>query len=1845
MVSNALYDYAETHQILSSTQKGFRKRASCMDQVQMVTMALEDARLTGQDIYMMQIDFSNAFGMIDHDKLLQIMWDLGFPPDAIEVVKNLYTGATTRVRWGLDKTGPIPVDRGTIQGDSLSPLLFLIYLEPLLRWLHWGGRGYKFGCITDTDTKIKQQLSAAAFADDLSITTNCISDLHIQARKLSDYSDWVEMKISASKSIVSAMPYRQIHVDGGSTAKTQIRQIANQLRNKIQVQDQYISYQSPEDPFTYLGVTLTMTLDWRPQMRAMSDTLKHKMGRLASSCATERQIRRIIKTCVVPAVAYSMGVTPCTPADIKLLDGAITRAYKRTLGIPNGTPTAMVHEDVERWGLGIPSLAVEQASRGASLLIESLQDEGRLGVVSRALLLKQAKHIGGGNNAQAVQHRDTRYCLRVRQLALMQKVDLLIKLRGVPQFTDKADLMRVIQNLNPWGTTTHPEIPWEFLRPLLDLGITNLEEVLEPDGKHVLTGAALKLRWGRLARRKHIVALNALASLLNQAPGVDADMRTLLRESNADKARDRSARCIHATNLHVTLATTPEGELGQAPCPAKPNDQKLITAYLQQATHTNTPTAAPDRNDTQQTDPPTRPTANNRADRPTGKEPTFHRQEKQHKRKRKPETHVRAAIPHMDKNAVNAPLRIDHSYKQQEVDRRFKEAAKIATEAESAIAVMAETYETSVVAQIIGYRTATDHPNRRKRKHANAADKTIQKQYLVSWEQTLVEEWALPYFEQAGYKPILEEGTTPASRADMSEDAARCEVCRQAESRAHPGKDNHDDMPICDTCEKTYHVECIHQCKEYTEPAEGVQWECPACAIQLLEEDAPEPAKIVRVRWRPTWEPEEILRENPETAEALNAWDKTHANQPPARMQGHTVDSHLTCPLQRQGTHTTERPAYSSTLGSQLRKTVNIQFADTHPGLDIAASRECKVEVRQVTLWTPPPPNTDPDPNHPPTITHEAACIYGRDGRCVGIVTKERLTTMRHMYDQKHDAHTLPPTRGTFAEEMTDLLQRQQPTGTRKRNTAATQAGSPISAHPSIMRVVRDHLGCSHERQATPLTISGTSGTFDSKHEGDQAFGAAGEPYSHRWAGASVALLPHDDTLQRQGVRWAAMSAHDTSTPTMTVLLLPRKSAQEGKPEYMQWASEIPGIVTHIATIQGGAPLVTGDVLWTRRKKPTWTRHSCMHVLIVWNSHAQQGWTRARGKALMAALGTACSEANGHLRVVQNRAWLARLKEETHTPVTTNPTTGTDHRAVRPSKKFKEAGTPAMHTHTHAMRHAPCDTATYTPSPAIHAWNELTYCDGSLQRVPQPRGDTTLCMGAALYDAKSKTIKTVAPGEAETGGTANHAELAAICAAIEAVDEGKAANIASDCLCALQQLGFAVLHPYRLTYHPQKNLLERITGHLRVRAERGDPCISFFKVNAHNGIIGNEMADLGAKRAAKATTHDICLNLQSGDNSEKERTYWPYSKIPNRREQNADTDTTAPQAPNQHAGAPAGTNTNTPPAAAEDTQAGTDTHTRALKDTRTAVRQHMHPLHKLGTSNTESMYFKFWQRMPTHADGVLSNPYLTNALCKHGQRKTVVAYRCGVLHSAKRAKMYGLCATDACPLCGQGDGGSHIASGCQHNTMTRMYTERHNKAGRMVLSCISKGSMGGALVSADVGRKEKCQEDGVPIMATNHVPEWLLPPPPGTTQTQKEEHIQALRLLKPDILLVTGDRTPQAAASSQIYIVEIKTCIDTRHEAQLAAARDQHTNLIQRLVGQGYAMNHIHTIPILVGVSGTIYTQHTLQALEQLGVPADKARTKCQKLHLEMTKRLHDIVVQRRILEPKTSDKKPPRPP
>ena len=84
----------------------------------------------------------------------------------------------------------IPIYRGTLEGDTLSPFLFTIFMEPLLRWLAVGSRGY---CPTYQPRKPYSAILTYddhGYADDINITAGTITDLKIHIKKLHVFSSY-----------------------------------------------------------------------------------------------------------------------------------------------------------------------------------------------------------------------------------------------------------------------------------------------------------------------------------------------------------------------------------------------------------------------------------------------------------------------------------------------------------------------------------------------------------------------------------------------------------------------------------------------------------------------------------------------------------------------------------------------------------------------------------------------------------------------------------------------------------------------------------------------------------------------------------------------------------------------------------------------------------------------------------------------------------------------------------------------------------------------------------------------------------------------------------------------------------------------------------------------------------------------------------------------------------------------------------------------------------------------------------------------------------------------------------------------------------------------------------------------------------------------------------------------------------------------------------------------------------------------------------------------------------------------------------------------------------------------
>ena len=172
--------------------------------------------------------------------------------------------------------------------------------------------------------------------------------------------------------------------------------------------------------------------------------------------------------------------------------------------------------------------------------------------------------------------------------------------------------------------------------------------------------------------------------------------------------------------------------------------------------------------------------------------------------------------------------------------------------------------------------------------------------------------------------------------------------------------------------------------------------------------------------------------------------------------------------------------------------------------------------------------------------------------------------------------------------------------------------------------------------------------------------------------------------------------------------------------------------------------------------------------------------------------------------------------------------------------------------------------------------------------------------------------------------------------------------------------------------------------------------------------------------------------------------------------------------------------------------------------------------------------------------------------------------------------------------------------------MRRLYQETHNTLGRIILKATAKGSMGNNVVGADLGTAEKCQHDGAPVVKHRGIPLQLLPCPPQATAAEAKEHADKLsKLSRPDIFLTS---THPVSGRRTAMIVDLKTCSDTQPSTQLEKCITQHSLLANTLRGAGFT--DVRTLPILLGHSGTIYTQHTLMSLEALGIDKHKAE-KC----------------------------------
>ena len=193
---------------LSDVQAGFRKDRRTRDQIANICWIIEEAREFQKNIYFCFIDYANTFDCVDQNKLWKILKEMGIPDNLTCLLRNLYAGQEATVRIGEGTTHCFQIGKGVRQGCILSPCLFNLYAEYIMRnaGLEEAQAGIKIA---------RRNVSNLRYSDDTTLMAESEEGLKGLLMKVKEESERVGLKLNIQKTkIMASGPITSWQIDG-----------------------------------------------------------------------------------------------------------------------------------------------------------------------------------------------------------------------------------------------------------------------------------------------------------------------------------------------------------------------------------------------------------------------------------------------------------------------------------------------------------------------------------------------------------------------------------------------------------------------------------------------------------------------------------------------------------------------------------------------------------------------------------------------------------------------------------------------------------------------------------------------------------------------------------------------------------------------------------------------------------------------------------------------------------------------------------------------------------------------------------------------------------------------------------------------------------------------------------------------------------------------------------------------------------------------------------------------------------------------------------------------------------------------------------------------------------------------------------------------------------------------------------------------------------------------------------------------------------------------------------------------------------------------------------------------
>ena len=246
LIRNRIYDFLIKNDFIETRiQKGFWKGiSSTIEHIELLSHIINQARNKQRQVIVTLLDLKNAFGAVDHRWImLKVLEYHHLPAEIKTLIIDYYDNHAISVGMDDYSTEPIIVGKGVLQGDCLTPLLFKMIVNTLVKSID---HERKIRCMGYSSAETFLPCHLFQFADDSAITTSTEKDKQLLLNIFNKWCNLAGLIIYVDKCLTFG-----IKKNGNSSTR---------FKPYLKVNNEVIPPVKLNDNFTYLGKKFSYTM-------------------------------------------------------------------------------------------------------------------------------------------------------------------------------------------------------------------------------------------------------------------------------------------------------------------------------------------------------------------------------------------------------------------------------------------------------------------------------------------------------------------------------------------------------------------------------------------------------------------------------------------------------------------------------------------------------------------------------------------------------------------------------------------------------------------------------------------------------------------------------------------------------------------------------------------------------------------------------------------------------------------------------------------------------------------------------------------------------------------------------------------------------------------------------------------------------------------------------------------------------------------------------------------------------------------------------------------------------------------------------------------------------------------------------------------------------------------------------------------------------------------------------------------------------------------------------------------------------------------------------------------------